>query len=404
MKVSCKLPLLICLVLATLPDRCALCQPQKELSKLCYSDKNPFIKNLKENGVKLFQTPQVVTNRCGSEWKTYGTCCEASSLETYIKKEFVLFSTTTQAFPKEIDGLISLLQNTQKTFSPMMRDSIKSLQHRILICSKTASAGPTQNEYLMHKFKRSELEFISTKATKIFEFVNIAKKELPIMSSRREVCVKKLETIMTSALCSACSGRSESFFESSKALMKISDCKSVIDSCHDYWSSMIEIIDGLNEVRHLIQKAAEKVPGASSKLTKSSDYLGGWLKKHDMKGNFKNCPSEQNCKDSAAQEICSSLIKIRSPLKVLTASMTSVNTQKANFDYFTAQTEVALGKKQPPPTTTTKSNFGTKRLLSGGDFSENSGHSYSSDFTVVPNDYFASFGRSAPMPLQLSFL
>ena len=121
-----------------------------------------------------------------------------------------------------------------------------------------------------------------------------------------------------------------------------------------------------------------------------------------MKENFKNCTSEQTCKDSAAQEICSSLIAIRSPLQVMSESLAAASTQKANLDVFTQKAVSALeAKDQQAPK---NSNYPTKRLLFGGPFNGNSGYSFTTDFTVVANKYISSYGNHAPMIFDLCFL
>lgn len=183
-------------------------------SGICSSNcfgKNKFLDQLAKSNtipVEIFGTPTTAgleeTNQCGSEWKDHGVCCNPDDLFLYFRHEERM-----------------IWNEYQKK-----RDSIGEIVQRLEKLLHGKSKPPIANYLIRRGFKRLQNEYSK--------------------------CQEALLHIRGPALCSVCSGRSETFFNSKKDKLLIDKdtCKTAIAACqpafdlhHVISQNMSQVID-----------------------------------------------------------------------------------------------------------------------------------------------------------------
>ena len=320
---------------------------------------NPFLKFLKDSGVKVFSTA-VALSKCGNEWKDYGTCCDEATLAQFAKKEVESINESSLKFPQEIENLLSMLRRTTETVRLEVnktsifirlkqekdRQSLKSTEplKRLLALKKEDLAKLHVDEFL--PFENGErLEKISKTIDSFSKYEDIVSKNLPLLIKNRQPCIEKLSNIRSSSYCTTCSGRSHVFFKEQKAIIKIDDCRITIDKCHGYWSSLIEIIDGLELIKEKVDKLKELIP-KSNGPTKHTDFLSDWLNKNDLRKDLNKCQSNNKCDNSVAASICTNLISIKKPQTLMSETKILMEDQRFDLNKVSENTKRAAEEVQ----------------------------------------------------------
>ena len=300
----------------------------------CNKSLNPFIKNLVNGGVKLLKLPEKVPNKCGTEWKLHGTCCDTESLIEYANNEIASFKKATTKLQSEIANIVG-------SIGLAAIGGVGNLQIKI-------DNAPQD--------KKAELLALLKKAKdmlkKLIKIGDVSAPHLKVIKEDK-VCVNKLSNLRTASFCNTCAVRSPRFFQDGKALMSMSTCKEVIGECHDYWFALISIIDELASIEDLIQEFKGKFENsdlAAKFETIGIEFLHKWLLSHKLKERFETCPSPSKCEEQSASAICSSLISIRKQSPIFGAVSSAIEKDKK-----------LVQKKK-------KNNFEDRRLLNGDPF------------------------------------
>jgi hypothetical protein len=135
------------------------------------------------------------------------------------------------------------------------------------------------------------------------------KREKKDILLHKDACVQKLSELRAASLCNTCSGRSQVFFNGTKARIQMDTCRAVINECHEYWTSVINVINTAHKSRDLIAYSMKFLKSTPS--TSSIDYLANWIKETKLKVLLEGCVSLDKCTDENASLICNSLITIK---------------------------------------------------------------------------------------------
>ena len=185
---------------------------------------NPFIYQLKLQGVVFLENPQKGSNSCGIEWQTHGYCCDVPSLVQYSKRD---------------------------------RLNITAAVNGLLIDLHQLSQNHTRMLSVANHFDKSDIDMISSpvnqrvvkflKSQPSINFGNRLKQilghgQLPV---QLRTCWEKMAASRSSSLCSVCSARSLTFFEGKNILIDVTDCKNIISDCVPAFEQMIDTIEAL---------------------------------------------------------------------------------------------------------------------------------------------------------------
>ena len=193
---------------------------------------NPFIVRLEQKGVQILKNPVTSTNKCGEEWRVYGTCCGVNSLIQYAQKD-------------------------SKEIFDSVRDSLKVLIKSI----NTFSELFTNVDYL-RKRRRIDLSLGEQKLIKATSKPNLADliqmidsfKETNGHNDERNLikeytkCWDHITQIRSASLCSTCSARSHIFFLGKKAVIDAPTCNSILNKCSVTFTTIITFIRGLDRL------------------------------------------------------------------------------------------------------------------------------------------------------------
>ena len=201
--------------------------PTSVASSSCYR-MNPFIKQLYERDVKLHETPQINSARCVNEWKIHGSCCEVSSLLTYVQKDSNFINQAKSQLVKKFGDLYTTTKQIYAHFqsnTELWRDNLNTM------------AVSAQSLF------------------KIFEsttFTNLAismgnKSFLDAFTQENDKCWQHLIKVRSNSLCETCSGRSHSFFKDGKVAVSMHMCQKVIEVCGASFEWVLDLTQFLGQ-------------------------------------------------------------------------------------------------------------------------------------------------------------
>ena len=108
------------------------------LTKAC--PQNPFLPELKNNNVKLFEAPaQYQESRCGEEWKSFGLCCNETDLVEYVKQDQANIT-------RAVEALVDTFVHVRSTF-----ENIK----RVVIKTSSSKKEKMNQQQELHQHRRS---------------------------------------------------------------------------------------------------------------------------------------------------------------------------------------------------------------------------------------------------------
>lgn len=190
---------------------CGLMATESECMK-----KNPFLKQLSESiplTVSIFESPSKTDiKHCESEWSAHGTCCNQDDLRGLFKLEDLL------------------IQNSEeqliKTFEEMRKAIEKSTD--ILLVDPTT--------YKHSKSSYHNMKFYHD----IYSFSNFKEES--------NKCWKSMKQARSSAICSICSGRSETYFSKDKIILPEDTCNRVVEDCELFFIKLRSIVQRFPQV------------------------------------------------------------------------------------------------------------------------------------------------------------
>ena len=261
------------------------------LSTQC-ATKNPFLAALKSQGVTIYESPQINNEKCGNEWKQFGSCCEQSTLVNYAQQDYT--------------DLFNRFNNIHLEYMKFK--------------------GRMDKEILKQKDSvKKELENIQKEAKAIFTKVN----EQGFFS-----CPDILAKVRSSSLCDTCSGRSERYFTTDKyAQLSLSDCKTVIDGCSLPWKIMAEMITMMSKLTVILKKHDITITGADIR-DDNIQKTESWLKEIELEKLLKDCNCSANkcdCKPDNAKKLCDNLITLnKAPIVIDPISGSTASSQSSS--------------------------------------------------------------------------
>ena len=322
---------------------------------------NQYMMSFKSAGVKIF--PNAIyqaDSKCGSEWSEHGTCCEQESLLKHLNEVDEEFDHHTKNFPGEIERILSEMSKNQKNVKEEVDEAIKTKKGK-----KDDKKGKKDDDKADRKGKKFEkkplgsLNSVSSTLNELSEDEVKVRNLLPTMKSSRKVCVTKLNDIRLLLFCRTCSSRMEEFFEDSKAIIHLDQCNSIIENCHQYWTSLIEMTDVVEQIELKIQEIRKKVKNTQYYSSESSNKISKWLDSRNIENNLKQCGSTGSCSFQIASKICDSFITMKQPNNPL-------------FESPKTQLEKQNEKISSLPNEAEESSvlFGNCRMLGGSDSSD----------------------------------
>lgn len=232
------------------------CHQSQILKQKCNTNLLKFF----QGSVKFHQnvTKELSVQACLYEFQTYGTCCETESLKEYMIKiveaDALRWGNAikrTWVFNKEI------LPNTKK------------------IVEKINALLPAIKEQVnTQKMSKNVLDaavFLSTNLPKIND-TRLLKLENDYKDNV-QVCFDSISAYRKSAMCLACSGRGQIFYDGNKMNIKFSNCEAILSECIPAFQYMINVIGTIKALFEVVNgvkredkfpKYEEKIPFASS--------------------------------------------------------------------------------------------------------------------------------------------
>ena len=345
----------------------------------CNVSLNPFIKTLVDQGVILNTGPVKNTTKCGDEWKTYGTCCQEASLVQFAIADSNEFKDNSKRFVGELGNLIKAIRVT--VFKIVGKEEKIQKKKNIFHAVASKIGGI--------------IDMVGKLVERVKDF-NMLKKafneERKDIVKHQSVCVKKLTDLRSASLCNTCSSRSAIFFQGQRAIIQMSTCKEVIELCHNYWTSVIKLIDTSFKSRKLVNHAMKFL---QMPKTTSIDYLAKWLTETNLRQVLDGCSSPEKCKDEQASLICGSLITIKGKQNIATQTSSFLGDQVKSFKTL-MDTFDPLNKIKPPENDTDRRLLGELQL-DWNKQNENFKHGVFGDVVTVPD----RFGSNLHTPMNL---
>ena len=285
--------------------------------KVCRRSMNPFMPSLLSQGVKLNTEPVLTTNRCGMEWKTHGTCCDEASLIKFVTEEDNQLVSNSNNLLTEVRLVISAIRQT--LFKMESQKSKFEGKKKVIDLFKAAFS-------VVGDFFKSLVKNIGDLAQLQSDF----NREKQDIEQNQSGCLRKVQKLRASSLCSVCSARSHVFFFEAKAIIGMPTCRSVIDACHEYWVSLVRLIKTASRAAESINKARKilQIPPKTSAI----EYLKDWIEKKNLALGLANCKSAQACSDTDAGFICESMIRIQDDRSIESRTTSVLSQQVKSFE------------------------------------------------------------------------
>ena len=181
---------------------------------------NPYIDHFRRM-VTIYQSPVIIDNVCGGEWKTFGSCCELKAVEDYARKDKAMIE-------EAVNRVVKTIQTTAQKFIQLFEKSKNFLKKR-----KPGS------ELLANAFSDSKLDGFKE------DLKSFIKRQ--DLSSDFNRCWQHMAMIRSRSFCSVCSGRSQNFFsQTQKGIISQDTCSSILSLCSESFSSLVRFIQGLD--------------------------------------------------------------------------------------------------------------------------------------------------------------
>ena len=172
-------------------------------------NKNPAMPLLKSQGVTVFEKPvfiKEIHNSCKAEWVQYGSCCEQNSARSYAEGD-------KQRTMKVLDGV--------DTFSKDVLAKIDQLFNHVKNILQQKKAVPDALKPLFERLRSSPAEYSREAMLPITDEI----------TRKFGGCRDFLLSARGSSVCNLCSGRSDSSFFKTKALVSDAVCSQALEKC-----------------------------------------------------------------------------------------------------------------------------------------------------------------------------
>lgn len=179
---------------------------------------NSFLEQINRAGVTVYASKSTSANhrKCKTEWNEHGSCCDADSLVALFNKETAAINESVEQVDKmaaEVMGIaIPLLKNLESGATKLK-------------CSSEERGD------LIDAIKTVQNENMAT-----------------TLSTESHRCWDKMRRVRGSALCSVCSGRSNDFFKSDKAVVDYITCERVVWQCENFFHRISWFTDMFSKI------------------------------------------------------------------------------------------------------------------------------------------------------------
>lgn len=186
--------------------------------------------------------PVIVKEKCGKEWATFGTCCQPYDLLPHL-----------QADERDILTAATSTVNNLAYFHNLANDLLKTLKELALASESPSQPSWTPNIQFAKKFLEDPQNLYHLEA-----FSNIGSPEMiNKFKAKSDNCWKKMIEKRYNSMCSACSGRSKVFFNSTRGLLSGQQCTEALNHCLPYlkeWIRFVQMLSWLMEISPQLEK------------------------------------------------------------------------------------------------------------------------------------------------------
>ena len=252
----------------------------------CAFSQNPYLRYLSSNQVQKVQMheyPVFDSNRCGSEWSKFGTCCNTQDLILYAEKD----ASRINAYSERLRGLMAtystVFSSLLSDLSAIDKKDIHGKGQKALLMKALASLSQTN-------FHRA-LRDLATRLDKKAAFNS---------------CWNKMAEIRSNSLCSTCSGRSLVFFRENKGVISDSSCSSIIASCKHTFEIMVEFMQGIDAISEQFKDTSPRSQHLAKELTMANQEAS----KNQIQRTIKKLVSGGYSDPAAEDFVCSKFVRL----------------------------------------------------------------------------------------------
>ena len=266
-----------------------VCLMQIGDSKLIGHQKNPFFEILENSKVTLFPSPQFSSKKCSSEWTPNGSYCEEKSLVQFAKKDSQVILDSTNK-----------LESQLKTIAQIFKRSFE--------LADLATGKKIHGNSYMAKY----IKALSDESVRKFRnLVSLLGNSVETYK-RIDSCWADMSRLRSNSLCSICSGRSQVFFASERAIIEDETCHHLIDSCHRFFVVVVNLVTGIDTLIDCFRET--KPQKRLSEEIELWDKITETIKKNELKISFSKFIEEKDLskRQVIASGLCAKLVRIGS--------------------------------------------------------------------------------------------
>ena len=298
------------------------CSNQTPVRSPCIG-KNPFLSFIQSKNVKILETSIINEDKCGSEWKEYGTCCELDSLITYSIND-----------KKTIREAVSVTKEYTKSTVSQIFDLAEKLTSRK---SHKSNLNRTRLFNLDERFVQ-ELE-VYFEESRGFSNLKIYQPG-PTYDHSLDKCWEYMEKLRSTALCSTCSGRSQVYFLNEKAIVTEESCHELLGVCSrsfgyslDFMKIMTEVGERLVSASLLIDIGSQFYTKLKTSIKEFSDYMDSQktVEMAIILKEFIDTRDDRKEKLKMGRFLCNRLIKVSHEPCITVYSKTSLRIGRQKF-------------------------------------------------------------------------
>ena len=287
---------------------------------------NQFLATL-HSSVVLLPTPSKESNKCGGEWRTFGTCCQEASLLKFTNQEKEkIFSSA-----KKVISSVEKYSNDLFQLGDLYKaKSVRFHAEQFLKWSEGYKKFDSGQTTAKNTTERTQMFYIVLDRIFKNDFAEnfIENVTLPIRNGqfRKSTvrCWEKMFMLRTASHCSACSGRAAAYFNNDKMRIAQDTCQSVMTECSDSFRTLFIFYNGMGEIgNHVLnsqwssKKNTQKLFATSKLATEFKENMRGItqvtesIKQHHLQSivdSYFRSHGEQSA--SIEKILCSKLISL----------------------------------------------------------------------------------------------
>lgn len=309
-------------------------------ASLACLNKNPLMTSLQKKGVQIFASATASLHpTCQQEWSVHKSCCDHTSIKNLAQQETNSLMQVVKRVRDELKDATAQLVQAQKDFGDIQEASNKL---------NLAAAN-----YNITRFNQ-DVQYLLNPHSKL--------------ALNQDACMNRTAALRTNSLCSICSGRSQVFFSSGKALMSLTDCEMTINICKIPWKAMIKLVESMAMAEELMNKIKAKFPEITMTISMENvRKLEAWLDAHRIKQELNDChfSQHQTCPIKSAKVICENLISLQKPT-FFEEAVNAVAADVPKIKNFKLISQQVMAKAALSPIIDGKSKIGPTSPPSGG--------------------------------------